>query len=386
MAYKLETVDRLGTDSSKWDGLKGRFGEDGLISMWVADMDFKCPQVAIDALQKRIDHGIFGYNLLAPKYNEAFCKWEKERHGYDVNVDHVTFAAGIVPGINWAVNCFTEEMDAIIIATPCYYPFGLAARNNNRRLISCDMVYDGKTWKLDMERFEQDIVNNGVKLYILSSPHNPSGRVWTEEELDQMLGICEKHGVIVISDEIHQDLIMPGFKHIPSAIVKGGKYAKNIITFAAASKTFNLAGFATSSCIIENDEWRKEWQDYIAFKAVARGNMMGYVAGQACFEGGHEWLDAVLTEVKGNYDYLKEECEKMGFSVCELQGTYLAFVDFSAKYKDEELEEFLQKKCRLAIDFGNWFGLAGKGFARFNLATPRKWVEEAVAAMKANVK
>ena len=386
MAYKLETVDRLGTQSSKWDGLKGMFGEDDLLAMWVADMDFKCPQVAIDALQARVDHGIFGYNLLAPEYNAAFCAWEKERHGYDVDVNHVSFAAGIVPGINWVVNCFTDEMDAIIIATPCYYPFGLAARNNNRRLISCDMVYDGKTWKLDMARFEQDIVNNGVKLYILSSPHNPCGRVWTEKELDEMLGICEKHGVMVISDEIHQDLIMPGHKHIPSAIVSGGKYAKNIITFAAASKTFNLAGLATSSCIIENDEWRAKWNDYIAFKAVARGNMMGYVAGKACFEGGHEWLDAVLAEIKGNYDYLKEECEKMGFTVCDLEGTYLAFVDFSTKYKDEELEEYLQKKCKLAIDFGNWFGLAGKGFARFNLATPRKYVEEAVAAMKANVK
>lgn len=386
MAYKLETVDRIGTQSSKWDGLQTMFHEDGLLAMWVADMDFKCPQVAIDAIQERVDHGIFGYNLCANTYNEAFVKWEKEQHGYDVNIDHVSYSSGIVPGINWAVNCFTEEMDAIIIATPCYYPFGLAARNNNRRLISCDMIYDGKTWKLDMARFEQDIKNNGVKMYILSSPHNPGGRVWTEEELDAQLRICQENNVMVISDEIHQDLVMPGFKHIPSAIVSGKKYAQNIITFAAPSKTFNLAGFATSSVIIENDEWREKWNAYCATHAVARGNMLGYVAGEACFKGGHEWLEAVKAEIKGNYDYLKANCEEMGFSVCDLEGTYLAFVDFSAKYKDEELEEFLQKKCRLAVDYGNWFGLAGRGFARFNLATPRKYVEQAVAAMKANVK
>lgn len=386
MAYKLESPERTGTQSSKWDGLNGMFGEDGLLPLWVADMDFKCPQVAIDALQERLDHGIFGYNLLANDYNESFVKWEKERHGYDVNIDHVSFSAGIVPGINWAVNCFTDELDAIIILTPCYYPFGLAARNNNRRLVSCDMIYDGNTFQVDFERFEQDIENNGVKLFILSSPHNPSGRVFTEEELDKMLSICEKHGVMVISDEIHQDLIMPGHKHIPSAIVSEGKYAKNIITFAAPSKTFNLAGFATSSCIIENDEWRAKWNDYIAKKAVGRGNMLGYVAGKACFDGGQEWLDAVIAEIKGNYDYLKAECEEMGFKVVDLQGTYLAFVDFSSKYEDTELKEFLQDKCRLAVDFGNWFGLAGKGFARFNLATPRKYIQQAVEAMKANVK
>ena len=373
-------VERLNTHCTKWDGLKEKFGEDGLISMWVADMDFKAPEQVIEALQKRIEHGVFGYSLISNSYYDSFINWEEKRHGYKVKKEWIRYTPGVVSGIYWIVNIFTKPGDAILVSMPVYYPFHNSVKENGRKLVHSNLINNNGRYEFDYEDFENKIVENGVKIYILCSPHNPVGRVWKEEELDKIMEICQKYNVLVISDEIHHDLILEG-KHIPTAIVNNGKYAKNIITLTAPSKTFNLAGCKNSFVIIENEDILKKFDTYANTVArVSNGNLFGYVAAEAAYTYGEEWLSGAIATIKGNYEYMvKELAEKLPqVKVTPLEGTYLSWLDFNACLKDEELEEIIQNKCKIAVDYGRWFGEAGKGFIRINLATPRKYVEEAV--------
>ncbi|MDY3060747.1 MAG: MalY/PatB family protein [Fusobacterium sp.] len=373
-------VERLNTHCTKWDGLKEKFGEDGLISMWVADMDFKAPEQVIEALQKRIEHGVFGYSLISNSYYDSFINWEEKRHGYKVKKEWIRYTPGVVSGIYWIVNIFTKPGDAILVSMPVYYPFHNSVKENGRKLVHSNLINNNGRYEFDYEDFENKIVENDVKIYILCSPHNPVGRVWKEEELDKIMEICQKYNVLVISDEIHHDLILEG-KHIPTAIVNNGKYAKNIITLTAPSKTFNLAGCKNSFVIIENEDILKKFDTYANTVArVSNGNLFGYVAAEAAYTYGEEWLSGAIATIKGNYEYMvKELAEKLPqVKVTPLEGTYLSWLDFNACLKDEELEEIIQNKCKIAVDYGRWFGEAGKGFIRINLATPRKYVEEAV--------
>lgn len=373
-------VERLNTDCAKWDGLKDKFGEDGLISMWVADMDFKAPEQVVEALQKRIEHGVFGYTLVPNSYYDAFIKWEEKHHGYKVKKEWIRYSPGVVAGIYWIVNIFTKIGDAVIVSMPVYYPFHNAVEENNRKLVYSNLINNNSKYEFDFEDFERKIIENNVKLYILCSPHNPVGRVWKEEELDKILSICQKHNVLVISDEIHHDLIING-KHIPTATVNNGKYAKNIITLTAPSKTFNLAGCKNSFVIIENEEILKKFDEYTnTVSKVPSGSLFGYIAAEAAYVHGEEWLNGAIATIKGNYEYMvKELTEKLPkIKISPLEGTYLAWLDLNNYLKDEELEDVIQKKCRIAVDYGRWFGEAGKGFIRLNLATTRNYVEEAV--------
>lgn len=373
-------VERLNTHCTKWDGLKDKFGEDGLISMWVADMDFKAPEQVIEALQKRIEHGVFGYSLIANSYYDSFINWEEKHHGYKVKKEWIRYTPGVVSGIYWIVNIFTKPGDAVLVSMPVYYPFHNSVKENGRKLVHSNLINNNGRYEFDYEDFENKIVENDVKIYILCSPHNPVGRVWKEEELDKIMEICQRHNVLIISDEIHHDLILEG-KHIPTAIVNNGKYAKNIITLTAPSKTFNLAGCKNSFVIIENEDILKKFDTYANTVArVSNGNLFGYVAAEAAYTYGEEWLSGAIATIKGNYDYMvKELAEKLPqVKVTPLEGTYLSWLDFNACLKDEELEEIIQNKCKIAVDYGRWFGEAGKGFIRINLAIPRKYVEEAV--------
>lgn len=348
--------------------------------MWVADMDFKAPEQVIEALQKRIEHGVFGYSLIANSYYNSFINWEEKHHGYKVKKEWIRYTPGVVSGIYWIVNIFTKPGDAVLVSMPVYYPFHNSVKENGRKLVHSNLINNNGRYEFDYEDFENKIVENDVKIYILCSPHNPVGRVWKEEELDKIMEICQRHNVLIISDEIHHDLILEG-KHIPTAIVNNGKYAKNIITLTAPSKTFNLAGCKNSFVIIENEDILKKFDTYANTVArVSNGNLFGYVAAEAAYTYGEEWLSGAIATIKGNYDYMvKELAEKLPqVKVTPLEGTYLSWLDFNAYLKDEELEEIIQNKCKIAVDYGRWFGEAGKGFIRINLATPRKYVEEAV--------
>ena len=247
------SIERINTNSVKWDGLKKKFGEDNLLSMWVADMDFKVPQEVINILNKKIEHGVFGYAEIKDSYYDAFIKWEEKKHNYKVKKENIRYSPGVVSAIYWLVNILTKENDSIIISTPVYYPFHNAVKENNRKLIISDLKNNNGYYSFDFIDFERKIVENNVKVYILCSPHNLVGRVWKESELRTILEICKRNNVIVISDEIHHDLVLEG-KHIPTAIIDDYKYEDMVITLTAPSKTFNLAGCKNSFVIITNNE------------------------------------------------------------------------------------------------------------------------------------
>ena len=373
-------VERKGTYSLKWDALDKRFGNADLISMWVADMEIKAPKEVIEALKERCEHGVFGYSYVSDEYYNSVINWLKEKHNYEIKKEWLRFTNGVVTAIYCFVNIFTKVDDAVLILTPVYYPFHNAVKDNNRKLITCDLKNTDGYFTIDYDEVEKKIVENKVKLFIQCSPHNPAGRVWKEEELAKILEICKKHNVLVISDEIHQDITMKGYKHIPSAIVANGKYADNLITVSAASKTFNLAGLIHSNIIISNDELRKKYDKEIKKINQTEINILGMLATQVAYEKGSEWLENVKEIIEDNFNYLKTELNKHipEIIITNLEGTYLVFLDLRKIIPIDKVKEFIQDKCNLAIDFGEWFGASFKGFIRINLATDPEIVKKAV--------
>ena len=376
-------VERKGTYSLKWDALDKRFGNANLTSMWVADMEIKAPKEVIEALKERCEHGVFGYSYVSDEYYNSVINWLKEKHNYEIKKEWLRFTNGVVTAIYCFVNIFTKVDDAVLILTPVYYPFHNAVKDNNRKLITCDLKNTDGYFTIDYEEVEKKIVENNVKLFIQCSPHNPAGRVWKEEELAKILEICKKHNVLVISDEIHQDIIMKGYKHIPSAIVANGKYADNLITISAASKTFNLAGLIHSNIIISNDELRKKYDEEIKKINQTEINILGMLATQVAYEKGSEWLENVKEIIEDNFNYLKTELNKHipEITITNLEGTYLVFLDLRKIIPIDKVKEFIQDKCNLAIDFGEWFGASFKGFIRINLATDPEIVKKAVESI-----
>lgn len=377
----MKYINRKNTCCSKWDGLRQQFGEDDLLSMWVADMDFACPDCVVQASEEYVRQPL-GYFEPPASYFETVARWEKEQHGYAVEPEWICVTPGVVPAIHWAVRVFTRPGDSVMISTPVYYPFMNAVNHcGERKLVKSELKRTDNYYEIDFERFEQDIREHNVKLYILCNPHNPVGRVWTEEELRSLLDICKRHGVMVISDEIHQDIINPGLgrKKVTAAAV--GDYDDILITMAAASKTFNMAAVQNSFIIIPKEEYRKRFQTFLTDMSLDHVNGLGYLATEAALKGGRAWLEDVLAVIYGNYDYVKrrfaEECPQV--KTANLEGTYLLWIDFSALIStQEEITDFLQKKCRIAMDYGAWFGGQGyDAFARMNLATSRENVEEA---------
>lgn len=379
-------VDRRNTDCSKWDAQSENFGEEGLHAMWVADMDFQVPSCVTDALSEYVKEGVFGYYTAPDSYYNAFINWEKE-HGYNVKREWIRFSPGVVSGFNWIVQMMTNPKDPVIVLTPVYYPFLYAVTNNDRTLITSDLINDHGTYSIDFEDFEQKIIDNHVKLFIFCSPHNPVGRVWKKEELDKLLAICKKHHVFIISDEIHHDLLAPGQKHIPIASI--ADYDDNLITVTAPSKTFNLAGCQNSIIIIPDEKLREKWDAFTTSIRVTNGNTFGYIAARAAYTGGRPWLNEVNEIVHNNYLYVKETFEKElpKLVISPLEGTYLLWIDFGAYLSFDEMKDFMQKKCHLAFDYGDWFG--GEKFGthvRMNLATSKENVEKAVTAIIKNLK
>lgn len=383
---EIKYVDRRNTNCNKWDGQSGMFGEEGLHAMWVADMDFQAPQCVLKALHDYVNIGVFGYYKIPDAYYQAFINWEEKRHGYKVKKEWIRFSPGVVAGFHWLVQMLTDPGDAIIVQTPVYYPFLNAVNNNHRTLICSDLKNDSGKYSINYEDFEKKIRENSVKLFILCSPHNPAGRVWKEEELKKLFRICRKYGVYIISDEIHQDLVFDGHKHVPSLSV--GDYQDLIITLAAPSKTFNLAGGQNSLVIIPDEKLQKKWDQYTTENRVISGNPFGYIAARAAYEDGESWLESVLDTIWMNYEYLcKEFSDKLPKAVITpLEGTYLCWIDLGAYVAAENMKDVIQKKCYLAVDYGDWFG--GKRFGtqiRINLATSRENVKIGIDALIENL-
>ena len=382
----VKYVERKNTNCAKWDGLVNTFGEDNLLAMWVADMDFQVPAPVIRSLSDYVNQGVFGYSVTPDSYLQAFIDWEKKYHHYEVNKEWIRFSPGVVAAFNWIVQFMTNPGDAVIVTTPVYYPFLNAVKNNNRKLIMSDLIETNGTYTIDFSDFEKKIVEEKVALFILCSPHNPVGRVWKREELETLLNICKKHNVFVISDEIHHDLTYADHEHIPSATI--GDYDDVLITLTAPSKTFNLAACQNSIIIIPDEGLRQKWDTFINQIRVTEGNAFGYVAAEAAYKEGRPWFEEVKEIIYGNYLYMKESLESAlpNIVVSPLEGTYLAWIDLKNYVKAEDITDFMQKKCKLAFDYGDWFG--GDQFkthVRMNLATSRENVEIAVKAIVENM-
>ena len=362
--------DRLGTDCNKWDGCEEKFGDEHLLPLWVADMDFEAPSCVKQALKEYVDFGVFGYYQIPNRYYEAFINWEKTYHDYDVKKEWIRFAPGVVPAFNWLIHILTNEQDGVLITPPVYYPFKDAVVNNNRTLVESPLMRLEDHYELDYEDFERKIKEQNVKLFIFCTPHNPVGRVWKKEEIVKVLDICKKYGVYVIADEIHQDIIMDGYQKVTAAAT--GNYDEIMVTLTAATKTFNLAGCQNSIVVIPNESLRKRYDDYLTRLRITGGNAFGYIAVQSAYEGGRKWLDEVLNIIEENYHLMKSILEEKLPKVWipKLEGTYLMWIDLGAYVSADEIESVIQKDCGLAVDYGLWFGGEAYGtFIRVNLAT-----------------
>lgn len=376
-------TDRHNSRCMKWDSLKSKYGREDLVSMWIADMEFKTPEPVIDAIVKRAQVGVFGYSNDWPEYYEALSNWMATRYNFPIEKDWVRFCTGCVTAIAWSIWAFTKPQDACLILTPVYYPFHNVVTYNNRKLVKVDLAYDDKNghFTMDYEAIEKAIIANDVKLFIQCSPHNPAGRVWTEDELDKVLSICKKHGVIVVSDEIHQDFVIDETrKFVPAAVVNNGKYRDIVVTLNAASKTFNLAALIHSHIIITDENLRAQYDLFARGMNRTELNILAMEAVQAAYTYGNEWLDALLTVIRDNLTYLKERLQKEApeIVVTDLEGTYLVMLDLRKYIGTENVSDFVVNQCRLAVDYGEQFGDNYKGFIRLNLATDPELVKQAV--------
>ena len=378
----VKYIDRKNTNSVKWDGLNEIYSSSDLLAMWVAVMDFQVPESVQNALSQYINQGTFGYYKVPDGYYQSFIDWEKKQHNYEVKKEWIRFSPGVVSAFNWIIQFMTSAGDCIIVQPPVYYPFLHAVNDNKRTLIVSELVNENGLYHIDFEDFERKIVEHQVKLFILCSPHNPVGRVWTKAELERLLQICRKHNVYVISDEIHHDMVYGEAKHIPSLSV--GDYDDMIFMLTAPSKTFNLAACQNSVIVIPDETLRQKWDAFVNCLRIENGNAFGYVAAEAAYKEGHSWHKEVCEIIYNNYLYLKETLGvKLSKAIISpLEGTYLAWIDLRAYVSPTEIQKIMEEDCKLAFDYGDWFG--GEhfaGFVRMNLATSRENIELAIERM-----
>jgi cysteine-S-conjugate beta-lyase len=379
-----EVINRKNTGSVKWDTMKEYGMPSDILPLWVADMDFKAPVGVIKALSDRVGHGIFGYTLPTDSYYDAVINWMNRRHDWGVQKEWIIIVPGIVPAIHFAVQTYTKEGDGVLVQRPVYNPFTDAVVKNGRKLINSPLVLKGDRYEIDFEDFEKKIVDNEVKLFILCSPHNPVGRVWTREELQGMGDICLKHNVLVVADEIHHDLIFKDKKHIPFASL-GSKYSNICITCTSPSKTFNLAGLQISNIIIENKEILIRLNSYLESIALTMSNIFGMIGAEAAYNTGEEWLEELIDYIEVNKELVQKfMAEKFpSIKVIESEATYLLWIDFRGLGMGKvELERFLAEDAKLWLTAGDTYGDEGFGFERMNLACPRSTIEKGLKQLE----
>jgi cystathionine beta-lyase len=383
MKYNFDThVDRRGTASIKWDFSKRFTGAEDLIPLWVADMDFPSCFEVIEALKRRADHGVFGYTLEPESYYRAVIDWMKRRHGWEIRRGWMLSTPGVVPSLNLALLAYSQPGDRVIIQPPVYYPFKESILKLRRRVAENPLIFDGDRYTMDFDQLEK-LIDGRTRLIILCSPHNPVARVWFKEELESLVEICLRHNIIILSDEIHHDLILKGNRHIPTASLS--KEADSItVTFTSATKTFNLAGLGCSLVIASDKQLRDRYRSTLQSIWTGIANALSAVATETAYRYGESWLEQVLEYVQGNYDFLVSHLpERLPEArVFPLEGTYLAWVDLrSMGMSDEELKQRILRRGRVWLDDGPMFGTGGEGFQRINLACPRRTLNKALEAM-----
>lgn len=383
-----KVIDRKNTSCLKYDFAVQRGYPQEIQPFWVADMDFQTPEGVIEELVKRSRHGIFGYTDPDKHYIDTLKKWFKKHHGWEVSGEELIITPGVVFALAASVRAFTKPKEAVLIQQPVYYPFSEVIRQNDRTLINSPLVYENGSYHIDFADFEAQIKENNVKLFILCSPHNPVGRVWSREELVRMAEICLANGVIIVSDEIHHEFVRPNVKHTVLASISD-RIAQNTITCTAPSKTFNLAGLQVSNIFIKNESLRRKFRQEVLAVGYSQPNALGLFACQAAYEKGEQWLDELKAYLEGNFQktkaFLKENMSKV--HLIEPQGTYLVWLDFNAYgLTDEQLDEIIIHKANLWLDSGHIFGKDGSGFQRINIAEPWQVLEKGLQSLAAAFK
>ena len=373
-------IDRKGTRSLKYDFAVRRGKPENVLPLWVADMDFQTSSYITDALEDMVKHGVFGYSESEEHYFEAVQNWMERHYNWHVKESWMTKTPGIVFALAMAVKAYTQENDAVLIQPPVYYPFKEVVEDNHRRLVNNTLVLGGDgTYTIDYEDFEKKIIEENVKLFILCNPHNPVGRVWTKEELERLGDICLKHGVFVVSDEIHADFVFER-KHTVFSEVKEA-YRDISMICTSPSKTFNIAGLQISNIFISNPEKATAFRRQVAAAGYSQVGLPGLVACEAAYRHGDEWLEGVLAYIKANAEftraYLQEHLHRV--KMTKLEGTYLVWLDFrDYGLTDKELDEKILNQAGLWLDSGAVFGKCGEGFQRINIACPRKTLQQAL--------
>ncbi len=375
-----EVIDRSGTQSIKWD-----FYEKDTLPLWVADMDFRAPQPIIDAIMERVKHGIFGYTYYPSSYYDVLIKWFKRYYNWEIQKEWLVFTPGVLLAINLAIKSFSNPGDKVILQNPVYYPFYGIIQNNGCYVVLNPLKLINGRYQMDFENLEQIAKDSRTKILILCNPHNPVGRLWNQEELTRLGKVCIKNGIVIIADEVHCDLVYPGYKHTSFASING-IFAQNSLTCTSASKTFNLPGLQLSNIIIPNQKLRQIFSSslesiFIPDELGYLPNVISLVALHAAFEKCKNWLKSLILYIKDNFEFLKSFIKKSlpQIKVIEPEGTYLVWLDFrELNMDDHQLETFLLEKAKVVLDGGYKFGQGGEGFQRINIACPRSILEKAL--------
>ena len=373
-----EIIDSRNTSCLKYDFAVERGYPANIDPFWVADMDFRAPQPVIDEIVRRAQHGIFGYTNPKDDYRQTLLDWFRTYHSWTPSSQSLILTPGVVFALCMAVRAFTKPGEAVLIQQPVYYPFTESIRDNGRELVNSPLILKDGHYTIDFADFEQKIQDHQVRLFLLCSPHNPAGRVWTREELLQMASICARHDVLIVADEIHHEFIRPGFHHTVLASLSPA-IAERVITCTAPSKTFNLAGLQLSNIFIENTALRRKFRQEVTAAGYSQPNALGMFAAQAAYAHGREWLTELLAYLEGNYQFTRQflQRELPHVKLIEPEGTYLLWLDFSYYgLSDEALDETIIHKANLWLDSGHIFGPAGSGFQRLNIACPRSILEK----------
>jgi cystathionine beta-lyase len=381
MDYDFDTIiERRGTYSSKWDLAKQVVGVPDILPMWVADMDFASPPSVVEALRRRVDHGIFGYTERSDSYYASVASWMKRRFDWDIREKKIVTTPGVVVALNLIIQAYTQPGDKVIIQQPVYHPFSYAILNNKRQLVNNQLRIQSGRYVMDLDHLQKSI-DKRTRLLILCSPHNPVGRVWESEELKRLAEICLENNIILVSDEIHADLVFNGHVHTPTATLSE-EIANIVVTCTAPSKTFNIAGLGVANTIVSNNALHDQLSSTVNNTGLEMTNIFAKIATEAAYKNGAEWLEQLLKYLQKNYAFLLSflKTHSPQITAFPLEGTYLVWLDFrKLGLSDQGLKDFLLKKAKVWLDEGTKFGGGGEGFQRMNIGCPRKLLKESLA-------
>ncbi len=384
-------IDRSGTCATKYDGLVQMFGRRDVTPLWIADLDFAvCPDIT-EALRRRLEHPVLGYSAAPDSYWQSIIDWQRERHGFEISRDELSFVPGVVKGIALAVNYFTRPGDGIVIQPPVYHPFRMVIEGNGRRTVENPLIAEGGSYRMDIEGLERVIAERHPRMMILCNPHNPVGIQWDADTLARVAAICRRAGVIVVSDEIHGDLMLHGRRHIPFAAVSDDAAAISV-TLGAPSKTFNIPGLVSSWMVVKDDALRRDFYHWLEVNEFNAPVLISTIGAEAAYRHGGEWLGQMLAYVEENIDFVTRFLEEHvpGVRAVQPEASFLMWLDFrSLGLSQEELMRLMIEKAHLAMNDGAMFGSQGVGFLRLNVGTPRcvlrtalEHIRDAVAAVK----